>query len=815
MTISTDILPERVQERLRIVGDREEPRVDAEFVLYWMGTAARGHENPALDTAVGLANELGLPVFVYHPISESHPYASDRHHTFMLQGAGDVQRELVERDIGYACHLQRKGHRGRHLTDLAERAAAVVTEDMPVEPWSRWTHALAQTVPTPVLAVDTDCVVPMRLVGRLYDRAYKYRNATEDQRAARIDEPWPDLEPTSDRYIPEELPFEPVDLEDSDVPELVAACDIDHGVGPVPHTVGGSAAGYQRWDAFREEGLDSYHGTRNNPTFLNGVSRLSAYLHHGHISPFRLARQASARDSKGADKFIDELVTWREMAHHFCFYDSDYGTVDSFPDWAVETLREHESDPRPELYDWETLARAKTDDELWNLCQRSLIQQGELHNNVRMTWSKKLLEWTPDLETALAMALDLNHRFALDGCDPNSYLGIQWTYGAFDRPYDTDRDIIGKVRPRDTSWHAGRIDMETYESIVTRPLSEASPKVAVIGAGLAGLSCARVLKDHGLEVEVFDKSRGSGGRASTRRAQGDDGRDVQFDHGAQYFTARDEIFQLHVDAWAYRGIVDAWEPELVVIDDDGIEPKESTTRRWVGHPSMSTVTSHLGEDVEPQFGTRIERVEPDEDDRWTLTTDGGDSFGPFDVVVTTAPPTQSSELLAETDARFLNELSNTQLRPTWALMLGFDEPLGVEFDAAFVNDGPLSWVARDSSKPGRDGHNWTVHASSEWSDEHVELSFEEAASRLRQALADTLEVTLPETSYARAHRWRYAQAEDPREDGCLVDADRGLFACGDWANGSRIEGAFLSGRAAAGRILSEVADRGGEARATT
>ncbi len=801
MTITTDILPERIQERLRRIGDREETRGDADFVLYWMGTAARGHENPALGTAIGIANKLGLPVFVYHPISESHPYASDRHHTFMLEGARDVQQELKARGIGYACHLQREGHRGNHLTALARRAAAVVTEDMPVEPWSRWTHALAQTVKTPVLAVDTDCVVPMRLVGRLYDRAYKYRNATEDQRAARIDEPWPDLEPDADVHMPDDLPFEPVDLKDAAIPDLVAACEIDHGVGPVPHTEGGAEAGYERWETFREDGLDSYHGTRNNPTLLNGVSRLSAYLHHGHISPFRLARQASARDSKGAGKFIDELITWREMAHHFCFYDSDYGTVDSFPEWAIETLREHASDPRPELYDWETLARAKTDDPLWNLCQRSLIQQGELHNNVRMTWSKKLLEWTPDLETALAMALDLNHRYALDGCDPNSYLGIQWTYGAFDRPYDKDRDIIGKVRPRDTSWHAGRIDMEAYESIVTRPLSEDLPKVAVIGAGLAGLSCARTLQDHGLEVEVFDKSRGSGGRASTRRAQADDGREVQFDHGAQYFTSRDDIFQLHVDAWAYRGVVDEWEPELVVIDDDGIAPKESTTTRWVGQPSMSTVTSHLAEDLDPRFGTRIERVEPADGDRWTLSTEDGETAGPFDVVVTTAPPAQSAELLTGTDASFLDELSSIQLQPTWALMLGFDEPLDVDFDAAFVNTGPLSWVARDSSKPGRDGHNWTIHASSEWSAEHVELSFEEAASRLLQAFADTLEVTLPETSYARAHRWRYAQAEDAREEGCLADVDRGLLACGDWANGSRIEGAFLSGRAAAGRIL--------------
>ena len=159
----------------------------------------------------------------------------------------------------------------------------------------------------------------------------------------------------------------------------------------------------------------------------------------------------TAESGDGADKYIDELITWRELSHTFCFYnrDRDLESVEVLADWARESLKQHESDERPALYDWETLARGATDDEFWNLLQHSLLTHGELHNNVRMTWGKAFLKWAPDAQTALDMAFDLNHRYALDGRDPNSYQGILWCFGHFDRPFD-EKPIIGKVRPRDT-----------------------------------------------------------------------------------------------------------------------------------------------------------------------------------------------------------------------------------------------------------------------------------------------------------------------------------------------------------------------------
>jgi len=817
-----DRLPERLSERTRRpdASDRlTTPESSGEFVLYWMRTAARGHENPALDAAIAAANDLDIPAVVYHGLSERYEYASDRHHTFILEGARDVSRQLAQRGVGYALHVERPGHRGPHLKRLADRAAAVVTEDMPVPLLRDWTRTIHRETSPPLYLVDTDCVVPMRLVDDFHDRAYKFRRATQSMRQTRIDREWPNLEHDAGATLPDKLPFKPVEIEHASIEDLVGQCDINHGIGPVPHATGGHRAGYTRWNTFREQSLDVYHKRRNDPTDRSGVSRMSPYLHFGHVSPFRLAREAAEHDSKGADKYIDELITWRELAHHFAFHrPDDIGTVASLPDWAVETLRDHEDDPREALYDWETMARGETESELWNLCQQSLLAHGELHNNVRMTWAKKLLKWTPNVERALEVAIDLNHRYALDGRDPNSYLGIEWVFGAFDRPFDTDRDIIGRLRRRETDWHADRIDTDAYRSFVTQPASDRAPKVGVIGAGIAGLTAARTLRDHNLEVTVVDKGRGPGGRTATRHARTSDG-SVDFDHGAQYFTARDTDFQRHVQAWRDQNVIDEWRPTLAVIDDDGTSLKDQTDgdtpRRFVGTPGMNQLARHLALPDATHYETEISRI-AETGDRWTLESDDDSTSAPFDVVITTAPPIQSANLLRDASEQLADACRTVSMKPTWATMLRVGEPLPVDFDAAFVNTGPLSWIARNGSKPGRPNHHtWVLHADHAWSADHLESNANEITRRLLRAFSSAIDLAEPLTTddieYARAHRWRYA-APDPDDDapppGSLVDPDERLIACGDWTHGSRVEGAFLAGRHAAGRLLRSFYDAG-------
>ena len=310
-----------------------------------MRAAVRAHENGALDVAVELANRLEQPVFVYHALSERYPYASARHHTFILEGARNVQRQLTEQGISYGFHLERPGNRGPHLRTLMGQASLMITEQMPVEPLRRWTARLARDSNIPLLAVNTACVVPMQMVGKAHTRAFEFRNATKAHYAQRLTLAAYEVQPAV-AAAQLELPFEPADFRTTAIADLVSACAIDHAIGIVPHAVGGSTAGYARWKHFAKRGLSDYARVRND-ALSDGVSRMSAYLHYVMVSPQRLAREAAEIDVDGAQKYLDELLIWRELAYGFCFYRSDHGRLSALPVWAIETLAEHQRDERP------------------------------------------------------------------------------------------------------------------------------------------------------------------------------------------------------------------------------------------------------------------------------------------------------------------------------------------------------------------------------------------------------------------------------------------------------------------------------------
>lgn len=488
-----------LEERVRPLNALE-PRI-GKWVVYWMRTAVRAQENPALDVAIAVGNALELPVLVYHGLSERYPFASDRHHRFILEGAQDVALGLERRGVRHVMHVERPGHRGAHLLALAAEAALVVTEDMPVEPLRTWTERLARRNLAPVWCVDTACVVPMQRVPKAFTRAFRYRQATEELREERLGLPWEDLSP---RVSPDEsaLPFEPVDLQRVSLSALIASCDIDHSVGPVPHTRGGTRAGKARWASFVRHGLRSY-AHRRNDALLDGVSRMSAYLHYGQVSPMYIARQCVRNGSSGARKFLDELLIWRELSYSWCFHTPVHDTLDAIPGWARESLKRETSTQRPVLPPPEALARGMVGEPLWDAAQASLRIHGELHNNVRMTWGKALLQWTAGPEEALAQLLALNNRFALDGRDPCSYGGLLWCLGQFDRPFSPPQPIFGAVRARSLAQHAERLDVDAYRRRVMRPPCEDPGRTAVIGAGLSGALCARLIVDHGHAVDVF------------------------------------------------------------------------------------------------------------------------------------------------------------------------------------------------------------------------------------------------------------------------------------------------------------------------
>ena len=307
--------------------------------------------------------------------------------------------------------------------------------------------------------------------------------------------------------------------------------------------------------------------------------------------------------------------------------------------------------------------------------------------------------------------------------------------------------------------------------------------IAIIGAGMAGLSCADSLTLAGHRVSLFDKGRGPGGRMSARRMD-IDGATVTFDHGAQYFTARDPAFLAQIEKWESEGIVARWP----ATDEDA----------WVGHPAMNVPIRHMAEQLDVTFGAKVEALEVDHDG-WILSVDGELTERKFDAVIVAVPAEQATELLAPQHSVFASTARNTPSDPCWTLMLAFDQAL-VGVPDTIRPDGPIGWAARNSAKPGRGGKEcWVIQAGPDWSAAHIENDAAVVEATLTRAVADLIDSPLPEPIMSQAHRWRYSRSGSAGES-CLWDETSRLGVCGDWLIAPRVEAAFLSGRALADAI---------------
>lgn len=787
-------LPGHLSERIRVISANSAP-LSGEYILYWMHHAVRVQDNPALDVAILIAYQKKLPLLVYQGLSGAHEHNSDRHHSFIMQGAREVQANLRDLGIRHVFHLAENPYEKSPLYDIARRAALLITEDFPAPPFPQWTRRIAATLALPVWAVDTHCILPMQMVGKYYHRAYLFRSVVQEEMFNRAQKKWPAVDSSLPSFD-SSVELDEIDFRLESINDLCARCNIDHSVAPIHHTPGGSTAGYHRWTLFKEHGLESYHAKRNNAAirFPNGVSRLSAYLHHGHVSPFQIAREAFLSNSEGSKKYLDELLIWRELAFNLCFHHENVHTIDALPSWARQSLLAHASDPRPALYSMEALERGETDDELWNVAQKSLLIHGELHNNVRMTWGKAILQWTQSPQHALDVLIHLNHKYALDGSDPNSYSGLLWCLGLFDRPFSPEKPIYGTIRTRPTEHQRKRLNLEAYTAKVLRSPRSKPINIAIIGAGMAGLSAARSLQNNGLRAKLFDKSRGPGGRMSTRRAD-----HLAFDHGAQYFTVKDARFGGQVNSWIQDGIVESWNGNIGTASEGLLEEKTVSPVRYVGKPRMSAITRHMSTSLDITYKTRVLHADFN-NEKWTLFDNNQGNLGEYDALIVTTPPEQALPFLSKSPT-LEDKVKHIQMLPCWAVMAAFEQPLPIPFDGLFLHNNPLSWACRNSSKPGRLHYEtWVLHGSPEWSTKHLELKPEEVLPRLLSAFTDAIGIKLNRPVFSKAHRWRYALAETPSFDECLWDEEKNLAVCGDWCNGSRVEGAYLSGIAAAGRI---------------
>lgn len=318
-------------------------------------------------------------------------------------------------------------------------------------------------------------------------------------------------------------------------------------------------------------------------------------------------------------------------------------------------------------------------------------------------------------------------------------------------------------------------------------------KIAIIGAGMAGLSAARALQGHA-SVKVFDKSRGVGGRMSTRYAG-----EYEFDHGAQYFTITDPDFQAELD----HVCVDAasrWDSRGFYLKT-GMMTVDTGRPRWVGRPRMNAVPKALAQGLSLDLGRRVAAIDGPRGALW-LRFETGESEGPFDHVICTAPPQQASALI---DRQSPNQriLKSVNMSACFALMVGWRDVFNPGWDSLRVTDLPISWMAMNSAKPGRDPSRscLVVHGAPDWSDANKDADPEWVQSVMLDTASALCGINLSDAPHIALHRWLYAFADGGTGQDYLLDPSQGVLLAGDWCLGGRVEGAFQSGRAAASHIL--------------
>jgi deoxyribodipyrimidine photo-lyase len=445
----------RIIEHQRITALNDEAPRHGAYVLYWMQASVRTRENHALEHAVRIANELELPLVVGFGLDPDYREATARSLRFLIDGLVDVTGGLARRNIGFTVRV---GRPHAIAAALAEDAASIVVDRSYLREPRTWRMELASSAGAPVVAVESNVVVPVVFA------------SDKREWAARTIRP--KIQRSLDRFLTElsttpikhtRLPrVESLDAGDRDALLVAAGVDDD----PSDHYRGGEYQAYAALRRFVDEGLDDYARAGTQVT-AEWSSQLSMYLHYGHIAPTVIVRRVRDAGAPRAsvDAFIEELVVRRELAHNYVWYESDYDRFAALPQWARSTLDDHRDDPREAVYTKAELEAAATHDRYWNAAMIEMRETGYLHNRMRMYWGKRILDWTNTPEYAFRVALELNNRYLLDGRDPNSYANVAWVFGLHDQAF-AERDVIGKVRPMTRSGLARKIDADAYVAYV-------------------------------------------------------------------------------------------------------------------------------------------------------------------------------------------------------------------------------------------------------------------------------------------------------------------------------------------------------------
>lgn len=477
--------------RVRRCNDRP-LNANGEFVLYWMIANRRPHWNFALDRAIEHAVGLSKPIIVLEPLRVDYPWASDRLHRFVMDGMLEHARHFRGTKVRYYPYVEPSPGAGAGLLSaLADRACIVITDEFPAFFLPKMVASASKHVNCGMEQVDSNGLLPIHKTDRAFGTAHAFRRFLQ-QELPRCLAVFPRAMPLAHADLPIHggLPADIVERWPLADPEWLdqsrhaeRTLPIDHGVSAVEDQ-GGFEQAERHALNFLSRRLHSYAEERHHPD-SDASSKLSPWLHFGHISTHfifsELAADAGWDSAQLSNKptgarsgwwhmdenreaFLDQIVTWRELGFNMCAQRDDFDSYQSLPAWALRTLGEHARDKRPYIASYEQLERGQSPDGLWNAAQTQLRKEGRIHNYLRMLWGKKILEWSESPEEALKAMIELNNKYAVDGRDPNSYSGIFWVLGRYDRPWGPERPIFGKIRYMTSGSARRKLQLEDYLS---------------------------------------------------------------------------------------------------------------------------------------------------------------------------------------------------------------------------------------------------------------------------------------------------------------------------------------------------------------
>lgn len=321
-------------------------------------------------------------------------------------------------------------------------------------------------------------------------------------------------------------------------------------------------------------------------------------------------------------------------------------------------------------------------------------------------------------------------------------------------------------------------------------------RIAIIGAGMAGLTVANKLKEFA-DVEVYEKSKGYGGRMATRYRN-----DYQFDHGAQFFIAKTPAFKEFLQPYIQQDVVARWDARFVEFTGNEVTYRRTWTNEvphYIATPSMSSLGKAMAKDVCVQLETHVNKIKKIGQE-WQLTDRDGKILGSYEWVILAIPAKQVIELIPDV-YEFSKEVAEKNMTACYSLMLGFKEPLSLEWDAALVKDANISWVSNNHSKPGRSSHySLLIHSTNDWAEENIQLDNKAVIKFLIEETSHVIEQNVSIAEHIDLHRWRYANIQKQYGKKSFVDNTNRLAAIGDWCIKGRIESAFISGFDAANKL---------------